>query len=287
MSTNKIIFYRHYVQSQSQSQPQPQAYVMLNSYPQQQQQQQQQTYVSSRGLSSHEAAPESPEIITYSQSGETNHQRTPSTVAPAIEYAEHQDTSTQVRPSIRYTSTPTNVQPLQYATQVKHVQPIQSVQHVHQVQHIQQVPHYQPAQFIQPQQYYQYPQQQYIQQYSQQYTHQYAQPQHYPQQSLQAPVYDFYGFHNRHPTSLLDSYIPSSVLIARHQKQFQSNYYQPQYSKQLFQPAALDALSAYNTIAYSVAADESSHAKRSSAPASTSKATKSVVPNGVAAQKKA
>lgn len=272
---------------------------MLNSYPHEQQEQQhqdnQQTYVSSRGLSSHEATPEAPEIITYSQSGATSHSRVPSTVAPSIEYSEHQETSAQIRPAIRYTSTPTSVHTVQYATQAKHVpsvqQTLQSVQPLHQVQqiqpiqHFQQLPQYQPTQFIQPQQYYQYPQQQYIQSYPQQYSHHYTQPQHYPHQSLQAPVYDFYGFHNRHPTSLLDSYIPSSVLIARQQKQYQSTYYQPQHSKPLFQPAALDALSAYNTIAYSVAAEETNHAKRSSVQAPAPKALKPAV--SVATQKKA
>lgn len=246
----------------------------------------QSNYISSRGLGSHEAAPQSPEVITYTQSGETSHERVPSTVAPTVEYTE-QHTQAEVQPvSIRYTSTPTNVVPLQYSTNIKQIQPVPSIQTVQHIQpvHIPQVQQYhqqQAVQYIQPQQYYQYPQ--YSQHYPQQ---QYSHAHSYPHQSLQAPIYDFYGFHNRHPTSLLDSYIPSSVLLARQQKQFQSHYYQPpSHSKPIFQPAALDALSSYNTIAYSIGADESSHAKRSSQTAAPKKPTqKNAVP--VKTQKK-
>jgi hypothetical protein len=86
-------------------------------------------------------------------------------------------------------------------------------------------------------------------------THQY----HHPQ-----PVsYNFDFFNNRHASSLLDSYIPSSVVLARQKGLLQHNY-QDIY--------ASSAPPSYNTISFSGPPHHRSHYKRSSAAAAKSQA---------------
>lgn len=96
------------------------------------------------------------------------------------------------------------------------------------------------------------------------------QPQTHFQPSYQygSPQLDFFGAYNKQHSSLLDSYIPSSVILDRQRSYSQKNqlYHQPASPSLNHIPTALNAhsLSGYNTIAYSTPLGYSyNHLKRS------------------------
>lgn len=200
----------------------------------------------------------SPDVVSYSHGSneiestedEQQQQYISSTKAPAIEYQPQQQQhqplhqnqiqqqNVQIQQQQLHTYAPKSVAPLQYTSQPQQ-------QYSQGFQYIQQ----------QPQQYQQYHQQP-----------QYIQPQHPFNQS---PALDFFAYNNhRHqPSSLLESYIPSSVIIARQKALLLQGGFQASNGISGFghehQPA-------YNTIAYSGPQHQPqlySHAKRASVKA--------------------
>lgn len=102
-----------------------------------------------------------------------------------------------------------------------------------------------------------------------------------PSYQYGSPQLDFFGSYNKH-SSLLDSYIPSSVILDRQRAYLQKNqlYHQPTSPSLNHIPTASNthSLSGYNTIAYSTPLGYSyNHLKRSpSLPVSTKLKAKGV-----------
>lgn len=199
----------------------------------------------------------SPDVVSYSHGSneiestddEQQQQYISSTKAPSIVYQPQQvqiqpQQQIQIQQQQLHTYAPKTVAPLQYTSQPQQ-------QYSQGFQYLQQPP--QPLQYSQFQQYHQQPQ--------------YIQPQH---QYNQSPALDFFAYNNhRHqPSSLLESYIPSSVIIARQKALLLQGGFQASNGISGFghehQPS-------YNTIAYSGPQQQQqqiySHAKRASVKA--------------------
>lgn len=212
----------------------------------------------------------SPDVVSYSHGSneiestddeQQIQQYISSTKAPAIEYQQQpqpqhhqqqqyqqqhhqQQQNIEIQQQQLHTYAPKSVAPLQYASQPQQ-QYTQGYQYIQQHQP-------QPQQYQQYQQYHQQPQ--YIQQH-----HQFS----------QSPALDFFAYNNhRHqPSSLLESYIPSSVIIARQKALLLQGGFQASNGISSF---GQEHQPAYNTIAYSGPQQQQqlySHAKRASVKA--------------------